>query len=1118
MEKETKVQDQSVIEPEDKKSEAKGGNLVKIDNHRNAHRINEVLDTVSWNQNALMIDLNGFVEGHEKSLKELRASEIERSKLKEKLIHINKQNQFLTKELEVSRVELKNFHKTHKTLLSQVKNAQTEYKRKIQNAVEKKRTSEEEYKKLFLSYKRKTQELDHLKKQTASVKGRFEELNTSYKDRIEKFKVQYGEKLNEQEGNFRERLTKVEDEKNQIIQHVDKLKVEISGKDKQMRSLNGSIQDLTKKGNELLRQKKMLLARNTEKEGRIEGLVEEVRNYKEQVEASYRDRLERDKQIEVLNVEVESVQKDREFHLKNYEEYKMKFDQLQERLSNEIAQVERLKNEERILNAKMEQHDQIVKDNHSYRLKEQQLSTEITELKEKIKEVTIQNVEYSGSITSLEEKYEDLKSREEVLSSELEESNTRFRSQIESLERVNKDLEQGEALARQENVNLKDRVAGLVKDLEEEKTNAKETSIRNLDLQNLNENLSVDLKGHRKNVESLSQRLDEEKLNVADLKQALTKKDYEIKELENRIESMIAEKQDFMDERRAWEKRAEEYVKQLEQERGSSDDLKQSLMKKVFEIKELESQIEEIKVLKDESTSERQVWEDRVDEISGDLNSAKEEINDREERIQQLVDDLDGYRNQIQELKDQKAELNIAINDLQNEVKHEQEKASRTQIELQENFAELTRQQAKEAEFFEIRQDLSDEKDSLEMRVAELEASLSMAESEAEDRQAQLEKLLDERNSLVTQKEDLEFKFENAIKDAEELTRDKEELDERLKEFQQRSQEEIERASVLEAENTRFGQENDSLKSANQEFERRIKSIQSMREKEKTASRTENEELSRKLSTVTGEKRLLSARFEEQKKRIGDFEKADQAQQAQLTQKDLDIQAVGREKEKLEIRILEMSKASEELNAQIVEKDGVLGQGVEENRDLMATITDLRAKIEDVKSQYQAVLKDKEYLEREKQENVNFADKVKAQEQECLGRDENLKKRENQLNLYSRWVDSQKESLQKHIVRFVQELKSSNAVSPLHSYLLMTEKEIKKVQALMSQSNVFGPQRAQFEQHHNQLLDQQDYIKKLIQKSERDVEARANQILGLLKTGEFVPVPPLPPENPAEGE
>jgi chromosome segregation ATPase len=179
---------------------------------------------------------------------------------------------------------------------------------------------------------------------------------------------------------------------------------------------------------------------------------------------------------------------------------------------------------------------------------------------------------------------------------------------------------------------------------------------------------------------------------------------------------------------------------------------------------------------------------------------------------------------------------------------------------------------------------------------------------------------------------------------------------------------------------------------------------------------------------------------------------------------------------------------------------------------------DLSLKMIHAAEKFEVVFSQKQNLESQIDENKELHVLVQKRNQELDTVFANLLKREEQLSLYSRWVDSQKEGLQKQVLKIAAELRATKEFNPLNPYLIMTEKEISKIEVLLTKSNVFGPQRAQLENQYEQLIKQRDEVRELLVRTNNEVDRKAQTLISTLKSSEFIPVPPLPPGEVDKGE
>lgn len=126
---------------------------------------------------------------------------------------------------------------------------------------------------------------------------------------------------------------------------------------------------------------------------------------------------------------------------------------------------------------------------------------------------------------------------------------------------------------------------------------------------------------------------------------------------------------------------------------------------------------------------------------------------------------------------------------------------------------------------------------------------------------------------------------------------------------------------------------------------------------------------------------------------------------------------------------------------------------------------------------------------------------------------ETLSKREEKLNYYSRWIDIQKQNLQSHVLTLANEMKTSLEINPLKTYLKITEKEISNMKVALSKMMAFDPNKPQAEMQYEQLILQRDEVQEALNKLSVEVESRVSNLKNMLKSSEFVPTPPLPPQK-----
>ncbi len=209
------------------------------------------------------------------------------------------------------------------------------------------------------------------------------------------------------------------------------------------------------------------------------------------------------------------------------------------------------------------------------------------------------------------------------------------------------------------------------------------------------------------------------------------------------------------------------------------------------------------------------------------------------------------------------------------------------------------------------------------------------------------------------------------------------------------------------------------------------------------------------------------------------------------------------------IKSLQLENQVSQLQEQITSAQ----KEIVELKDFSKSIQVNAQQIDLIETKYADLLDEKLRLEKELRELKESSEDLKIREgRSDLVREEMLE-RELKLNNYSRWVDSQKRSLQKHILRLAQEIKTSAAMNPLQSYLKLIEKEISRVEVLIVKSASFSAQKKSLEEQFEQLVKQRDDIKEILQESQAEAEKKSRKVLAMLKSEDMIPIPPLPPTD-----
>ncbi len=462
-------------------------------------------------------------------------------------------------------------------------------------------------------------------------------------------------------------------------------------------------------------------------------------------------------------------------------------------------------------------------------------------------------------------------------------------------------------------------------------------------------------------------------------------------------------------------------------------------------------------------------------------------VESRENKIDGLNSILEKVEGEKEELEEECASLESHISDISNELKlaSEQNQISLASINgLNEKVTALSTEIL----------DSKEEKEELEGEVGRLQVDI-------ETEQAKFESLDAEMKVLQSELEDARKKEADFIEAQQEWNDEREAFELRIGDFS---------ADLEDRES--------EISKKQKEIERSFE-VQRTLESDLEKLKAEKRSVEQLNMALVKEQEQLTAKSES-----GAFSKE---------RIEIDLKESAEENSRLQAKIVDAEKKNFSLTCEIetlekkIAESSAAPRTEEEEKAFRAELADLHKQKEDLRVENEGYKKEVEDLRESLQkfevgtEAINASEEVKQNLDEKMEELEarefkfksEMEKRREELNFYSRWVDSQKESLKKHIVRFSQEMKLSMSINPINSYLAMTKKELSKVQVLLSKPGIVGIQRTYLEDHFELLTEQKKYVEELVSTAEADVEKRANELTGLLKQGEFIPVPPLPPKK-----
>lgn len=505
------------------------------------------------------------------------------------------------------------------------------------------------------------------------------------------------------------------------------------------------------------------------------------------------------------------------------------------------------------------------------------------------------------------------------------------------------------------------------------------------------------------------------------------------------------------------EKAEQEQARTIISYKKNTAELRAILESRNNKIDSLNGDLEKIENQKEELAAEYTTLEEHASEVSQEIRLASEQNRTSLGNISDLNEKSIGLSTEIFDLKEEKEALNGRIKDLQSEIKSEQVKFEGLDSDMRATLEDLEASKRKESNLLEAREEWEETKESLELRIKDFSKDLNEREDEVSVKQEEIEKSIDTHRILSS---DLE---------------------------------------KVQAEKNAVEQLNMALDKEKDQLVARVESGAFLKER---------------LDIDFKESTEKNAKLTDQ---VVEFEKSNMALERQLEDLERKIAQAGVSSK------TEESSLNGEIDLERAQKQALQ----DENTGFQSEITTLKASIEGLRSdlnesnksatEYQAQIENLEFGAKNVEASVDIQDDLDEKVQKFAEKETDfeaeMEKRRGELNLYSRWVDSQKESLKEHIVRFSQELKLSASVNPINSYLAMTKKELSKVRLLLSKPGVVGVQRTYLEEHCELLVEQQRFVEELVVTTKADTEKRAGEVIGLLKQSEFIPVPPLPPKK-----
>ncbi len=144
-------------------------------------------------------------------------------------------------------------------------------------------------------------------------------------------------------------------------------------------------------------------------------------------------------------------------------------------------------------------------------------------------------------------------------------------------------------------------------------------------------------------------------------------------------------------------------------------------------------------------------------------------------------------------------------------------------------------------------------------------------------------------------------------------------------------------------------------------------------------------------------------------------------------------------------------------------------------------------------------------------ESRDFEIRSQHREKQIAAREKQASVREMQLRQYASSVTDQKTELIRQTKVLAEEIQMAAKMHPLKDYLQLTDFELSRAEVQLKLTPTISSDRAKLESYVKQMVEQRDFLRKVVQESEHKFADQANTILELIRSPKLAATPPPPP-------
>ncbi|MDZ4083587.1 MAG: hypothetical protein U1E10_11665, partial [Bdellovibrionales bacterium] len=141
----------------------------------------------------------------------------------------------------------------------------------------------------------------------------------------------------------------------------------------------------------------------------------------------------------------------------------------------------------------------------------------------------------------------------------------------------------------------------------------------------------------------------------------------------------------------------------------------------------------------------------------------------------------------------------------------------------------------------------------------------------------------------------------------------------------------------------------------------------------------------------------------------------------------------------------------------------------------------------------------------------NREKQIAARDKQSAAREKQSSVREAQLRQYASAVTEQKAELIRQTKVLAEEIQMTAKFHPLKDYLQLTDFELSKAEVQLKLTPTISSDRPKLEAYVKQMVEQRDFLRKVVDESEKKFAEQANAILELIRSPKLAATPPPPP-------